>query len=309
MAKMGYPDVLFEDSKAEPRTAVTAAQRLISINGVDAVLGGMFSNTTLAIAPLAQANEVVLVTPTASLETIVGIGDHIFSIYPTDRYEGRLGAQTLLDAGYKRIGLFRQQMQVFDTMSQSFRETVLNGGASLSFDQVFPSKTRDFRLLIQKIGRVDCDVVYIAAYREEACNLIQQLREWNPNIRIHSQSTLFDPATLVQLGSRGENVIFSAPPFNDKTSSDQIEQFRQKYKDKYATLPSVWAAYGYDSMILMINALKMASNGEVSLNQVMTQSSLDGVTGRMFFNPDRTVNRTMALFEIKNGRFVRFEGY
>src|SRR6266568_1649198 len=41
----------FEDSKADPKTAVAAFNKLVGVNKVTAVIGDMFSSTTLAVAP------------------------------------------------------------------------------------------------------------------------------------------------------------------------------------------------------------------------------------------------------------------
>ena len=51
--------VIYEDSKGDPKEAVSALKKLIEINNVPAVLGDMLSATTLAMAPLANQNKVI----------------------------------------------------------------------------------------------------------------------------------------------------------------------------------------------------------------------------------------------------------
>src|SRR5262245_46156569 len=75
--------MIYEDTKADPKEAVAAFNKLANVNKVSAILGDMFSSTTLAIAPLAQQAGITLLTPTAADEKIPATGDLIFSIYPS----------------------------------------------------------------------------------------------------------------------------------------------------------------------------------------------------------------------------------
>ena len=81
--------VIYEDSQADPKVAVSAINKLINIDKVKIILGEMFSSVTLAIAPIAQKSQVVLISPTVSAEAVPNVGDYIFSIYPSDAYDGK----------------------------------------------------------------------------------------------------------------------------------------------------------------------------------------------------------------------------
>lgn len=55
--------IVVEDSQADPAKAVSAFNKLRSINAVPMVLGDMFSAGTLAIAPIAERNKIVILSP------------------------------------------------------------------------------------------------------------------------------------------------------------------------------------------------------------------------------------------------------
>ena len=59
-------EVIFEDSQALPRRAVPAFSKLASVDHVPAVVGDIVSASTLAMAPLAEEQKIVLVAPTSS---------------------------------------------------------------------------------------------------------------------------------------------------------------------------------------------------------------------------------------------------
>ena len=54
--------IVYEESGADAKTAVSAINKLINADKVPLIIGDMFSSTTLAIAPIAQKNKVVLLT-------------------------------------------------------------------------------------------------------------------------------------------------------------------------------------------------------------------------------------------------------
>src|ERR1700741_1202433 len=70
--------VLNEDDQGVASTAVSALQYLISAKGVRIVIGGTLSGTTLAMAPVAMQNKVVLLSPSAQSPKIAEAGDFIF---------------------------------------------------------------------------------------------------------------------------------------------------------------------------------------------------------------------------------------
>lgn len=47
-------EVVYEDDQGQPRTAVSAMQKLVSVDGVPVVLGSAASSVTLALCPIAQ---------------------------------------------------------------------------------------------------------------------------------------------------------------------------------------------------------------------------------------------------------------
>lgn len=296
--------LIVEDTSADPKTAVSAINKLISVDRVQAIAGDMFSNTTLAAAPVAQQNGVVLVTPTASLEDIVAVGDRIFSIYPSDRYEGALDAKEVNKDRKRNVAVFQQQLQVFDTMSSAFIETIKDAGGKIAYKEIFPTGTNDFRSLLTKHSAQPVDAVYIAAYKTEAYQLIKQIREAGLSAQIYSQSTLYDPQTLTALGSAADGIVFSAPFFNDQTSTPVIDRFRAAYKSKHGADANVWAAYGYDVAALLVQGIEKAKAGGKPLHLVMAEQKLDGVTGLTEFFPNRTANKSMQIFTIRDGRFV-----
>src|SRR5438552_4072539 len=85
--------VIFEDSTGDPKTAISAVQKLLKTDGVCAIVDNSNSSVTLAIAPVMEQNHTVLLVTGASSPKIAKAGDYIFRIWNSDALEGELIAK------------------------------------------------------------------------------------------------------------------------------------------------------------------------------------------------------------------------
>jgi branched-chain amino acid transport system substrate-binding protein len=102
----GQPiEVVYEDSQANPRLAVSAISKLISVDKVPAVVGDAVSATTLAMAPIAEETQVVLIAPLASAPAISDAGKFIYRVWPSDMLEGSEVSKWAHGQGYKCVSV------------------------------------------------------------------------------------------------------------------------------------------------------------------------------------------------------------
>ena len=60
------PVVIYEDDQGNANQAVSAFRKLIAVDHVECVIGGVMSSTAAPIAPIAQEKQVVLLSPAAT---------------------------------------------------------------------------------------------------------------------------------------------------------------------------------------------------------------------------------------------------
>jgi branched-chain amino acid transport system substrate-binding protein len=300
------PELFFEDSKADPKQAVSALQKLIGYQRVTAIIGDMFSSTTLAIAPIAQQGGVVLLTPTAAAVEIPATGDHIFTIYPTSAFEGEFIANHVVQLGITNCGVVVQNVQAAQEIADAFVRSINSRGGQILFVKEIPGGTRDFRSVIAAIRSENPSAIFVSAYAQEACLFIQQAREERLNWQFFSQSTLYDQKLLSSFGAALEGIQFSAPFFNDEADTPEIRAFRTAYKERFDSIPNVWAAYGYDAASALILAYRSAASKGTPLATSLSEIQMNGATGPLSFNPDRTAHRSMRIFTVQGSKFVPF---
>ena len=90
-------ELIFEDSTYNPTVGVTAINKLISIDGVKYVIGAQGSSVTLAIAPVAERNKVILITPSSQSDKISQAGDFIFRTQVNTAQDARFVSNYLIE--------------------------------------------------------------------------------------------------------------------------------------------------------------------------------------------------------------------
>lgn len=86
-----------EDTRCEPKEGVSAFSKLLAEQDIKIVLGGVCSSVTLAVAPLAERNHILLVSPASTNPKITSAGDFIFRVIPSDDLRGKVFAEYLFN--------------------------------------------------------------------------------------------------------------------------------------------------------------------------------------------------------------------
>jgi len=86
-------ELAVEDGQCTGNVANNAANKLINVDGVVAIIGGMCSAESSAITTLSEQAQVPLLSPASSAPSLTDAGDYFFRIYPSDAYQGVFAAE------------------------------------------------------------------------------------------------------------------------------------------------------------------------------------------------------------------------
>lgn len=94
--------LIIEDTETDPAKAAEAARKLIDIDKVQVIIGGVSSSETLAIAPYAEKSKVVMISPSSTNPKITEAGEYIFRVVPSDLLQGEAIAKLALAKNYAK---------------------------------------------------------------------------------------------------------------------------------------------------------------------------------------------------------------
>ena len=296
--------VVYEDSKGLPKDGVTALHKLITVNHVPAVIGGLFSSVTLAMAPVAETNHVVVLSPTSSAPSITHAGDYIFRNCASDVFEGKVMA----DAAYKRLGI-RDVAIVYinndygvgivDTFEKAF--TALGG--KILAEEAFSQGAVDFRAQLTKTAALHPDGVYIVGYKELG-NLLKQAYEMGLKTQFMSTVMFEDPDILAVAGKAADGVIYSARAYDPNGNNPVVRKFVADFNKRYGGIPDIFAAYAYDAARILVHAMKEGDTTADEIKRALYAiHDFPGVTGTTTFDKNGDVTQPAYLKTVKDGHF------
>lgn len=297
---------IYEDSQAQPREGVNAAQRLITVQGVPAIIGGVTSGVTLAVAPIAEQNEVVLISPTASSPELTTAGDYIFRNFPSDNYEGEVMADFLRDRGVQSVAIAQVQNDYGEGVSSVFAENLQADGGQIALHERYAQESTDFRDLISKLRAASPDAIYAIGYYTDVALLVRQAREAGIETPFYATTTVEDPQFLEIGGEAVEGVIYPlASAYSEESQEPAIQQFTRAFREMFEADPGFVAAQAYDCVYLIKQAIELGGGVTgAEIREGMAQiSDFEGASGTTTFDEHGDVRRDLTIKVVRDGAF------
>lgn len=290
-------EIIYEDSKAQPQQAVSAINKLVSADKVHIIIGDMFTSTTLAIAPIAENNNILLLSPTGSANEISKGKKQVFRIYPSEIEEGNT-----LGSFYKEK--FPNQKAAIIYANEDAMKNVVStiktnlGDTSIVFEAEFNKGIADFKTIISSIPK-SVNNVFIIGYINDAALFVKQSKEQNRNYSLLGISTLYDKQFIELTKNAAIGIYMTSPFFSVKSQNSNVNKFVAKYMEMYKKEPDVWAGYGYDAFNIIVKVLADSKSQNIEPYKAMELiKNYDGVTGITTINPDHSINKQFNIVQI-----------
>lgn len=301
--------IVFEDSKAEPKIAISAYEKL-KAEGIKIIIGPAASSEVLALAKNANSDKIILFSPSASAPAISDAGDYIFRNELSDNLgatkQGELAIQQL---GWKNIGVIYINNDYGVGVNQSFTKTVNELGGIIVFDKAYQPGLKDFKPLIADIDEKDLDGILIVAQAEYP-NVIKQIRERGLKIMIMATPVFENKDFVNQLGREySEGIVYAYyGGFDPSLEDKKIIAFNKKYKSLYSAQPSYYAALGYDNASIICDVLiKTKYNIDQVKDSLYRVKDFVGLTGTISIDKNGDVNKPIYLKVVNDLGFFLYK--
>lgn len=171
-------------------------------------------------------------------------------------------------------------------------------------------KQIDQRWLDQVVTAADdVDSIIILAKADDSAKIINAIRANQITKPIYGTDRA-GLKLLDELEPAFKKDVFIAQPFVFEVGSMDAYLFNKNYKQYYGKEPSIYAAFAYDGISLIAEAIQAAGK-DASRKSVKTwfdqrnseESAFNGITGKLFFDKNRSVQRTAVMNRISiNGQ-------
>ena len=291
--------LLVEDNQSRPEEAASSVTKLITQDGVVAVLGEVASRRTLAAAPVAQRYQIPLITSASTNEAVTKVGDYIFRICFIDPFQGEVLAKFAFnDLKARRAAVMKDITQDYsvgltDAVVKHF--TALGGQV---FDPIsYSGGDPDFRAVLTQIRSLKPDVIFVPGYYTEAAIIVRQARELGLTVPILGGDGWVGDA--LANGREALRNTFISNHYSGDNPAPVVQNFVAAYRAKFGREPDSLAALGYDSVKVLAEAITRAGGtGGAAIRNALATSNVAGVTGQLTIDANRNVSKPAVIQEV-----------
>lgn len=297
--------LFYEDSKADPKIALSAYRNLVTRHKLRAILGPFTSGETLALAPVAESDGVVILSTGASAPSITTAGDFTFRIVTSDLFDGDVVARFVkekLSLGRIAIAYVNNDygVGVREAFSRRFEEL----GGTIVIAEGYGANDPDYRTLLAKIKNASPEGLMLFGYKEMG-KILKEARELGLVTPVVSTGLFEDPDVLKTAGDAAEGIYYSFASYNPSSTDATIKNFVTSYNTAYHSEPDILAALGYDAVRVINEAYSVpAATGENIRDKLYSIQAFPGVTGDMSFDKNGDVTKPFGIKRVVNGRFT-----
>src|SRR5437867_4868373 len=300
--------VLTEDDQSKSEEASTAVTKLISQNGVLAVLGEVASSNSIAGADVCQSNKVPMITPSSTNPQVTRKGDYIFRVCFTDDYQGEnIARYAATQLHIKRAAILTDVKNEYSTGLTATIERVFTSlGGQIVGKQSYSNGDSDFRSQLTAIRTSNPEAIFVPGYYTDVGQIAIQARDLGMKQPLLGGDGWESPK-LIEIGGKAldgsmyTNHYFYADP------SPTVANFVQKYKERYGAIPDGMAALGYDAARVLADSIRRAKklDGPSVRDAIGATKGFQGVTGTITIGPERNaVGKKIIIEEVKGGQLT-----
>jgi branched-chain amino acid transport system substrate-binding protein len=258
------------DDQSDSELAPRLYERLISEEGVNAVMGPYGSTLTEAVAPVTERHRMVHISPLAATTSIWEQGrEYLFMVLPP----AELFLAGLIDLaderGLERIAIL-QEDQLFPRAAGSGAvELARERGMEIVLHETYPSGTDDFSGILRRVREGDAQVLGMAASAlDDFITVVRQMEAGDVDVAMFGTSGAVAEFQR-ELGDRAE-YAYGLSAWEPTVPISGAEEFAAAYEARFGRPPSFHAAGAYGSCQLFAEAVRSAG----SLDQEALRSAL-----------------------------------
>ncbi|MFP7297476.1 substrate-binding domain-containing protein [Neobacillus niacini] len=293
-------EFVVEDTETKPEVAVQKATKLLEEDKVDFLVGSSSSADTLAVLPLAEEYQKIMIVEPAAADSITGseFNKYIFRSARNSSQDAVAGAAAIAGDGVKIATLAPDYSFGRDGVA-AFKEAAEKLGADIVLEEYADPAATDFTSNIQKIIDAKPDYLFVVwAGANSPWKQISDMKVQDKGIKISTGAP--DIAALATMeplvGMEGFTVYYHDLPKNE-INDWLVAEHKKRFNGE---VPDLFTPGGMSAAISIVEALKK-TDGDADgdkLIETMEGMSFDSPKGKMTYRKDDH-QALQALYAIK----------
>ena len=300
-------ELLTEDTQCKPGESATVVNKLVSRDSVIAILGEVASTRSMEAAKICQDNKVPMISPSSTNPDVTKTGDYIFRVCFIDPFQGTVMANFATKTlKLKRVAVFTDVKSDYSKgLAKFFKAQFVANGGEIGTELDYNGGDKDFKAQLTSIKGANPDGVFVPGYYTEAALIAVQAKQLGLNIPLFGGDG-WESSKLTEIGGEAvEGDYFSthySPAVATEVSKKFVENFSKRWQGQ---TPDALAACGYDSALVLVDAIKRAgtTDGAKVRAAIAATKDFQAVTGKITINENRDASKSAVILKVEGGKF------
>lgn len=285
-------EIVFEDDGTNPANAASAAQKLINVEKVKAIITTT-SGTGNAVKPIATAAGIPHICICTDVRIVDNKTNFTYLVIP--ELEARAWADEVILSKPKKIAIIWQNHPGFAVIVEPLKKYLADAGVTVVFEEKYDPALKDFKTVIAKMSATKPDSYFIGGFPPSVDVLGKELK--TVGIKnyggIGTYAISPDPSTF-------EGAWFTDIALADPAFKVRFESAFPDVRFNARTAPE-----GYDALSILVNAFE---NSTEPAQYIGAMTGYDGKVGKATKAVDSGVfNAPVGIWKIQNGQAVQIK--
>ncbi len=288
-----------KDDQSLLSKAEEVAKDLVRSRSADVFIGPLTSTATLVVSPAIEASGKPLVTATETSIAHNGSNSHFFRSPASDPHQAALLAQfTFETLGKKKIAIiYQKDSQYSRQMKQSYEKEFRKLGGYITATEFFVEGVSDFTANLAKIKKQKPGAVFAPIFASDAARVVTQAKKVGLTTTFVGVTSWDSPKLHAAASKAAISGHYFPAHFSIDDPDERIQSFVLSYRRRFGQIPNVYAAMGYDALLLITEAYKRANTSrtnpfEKSLANI---SFASGLYDTPSMDSQRNTRRAMSI--------------
>ena len=311
------------DNKSDASEAFTLATKLMTSDGVVAVLGPATTGNFKAVIPVAEQNKILVASGSATGDDVTvefnedgeveydengkptTLKEYAFRICFNDSFQGTAMAKFAANNlnATKAVVIADNSSDYGKGLAKAFIETFTEGGGTIVSEESYVAKDTDFSATITKLTGMDFDVIFIPGYYEEVGLIIKTARAQGIDCPILGADGFDSPELINLAGADALNNVYFCNHYSSLSEDPTVTSFIEAFKAEYNAEPDAFNALGYDLAKFVCDAIGRADEltGEAVKTALENTENFTGVTGSFTIDECHNPVKSLVVISLENG--------
>ena len=301
-------DIIYYDDESNPKRAAQLAERLISQDGVEFMLGPYSSGLTKAMAPVTEKYGVPMVEANGASRSLFTKGyKYLFAVLAPANLYLDVAIRTAVELnGGKPVNIAMAFEQ--DAFSQDVRLGIVDAaedtGSKIVIDDKLPKELNDMAATLAKVKAIKPDVLVVSGHTKGALTAIRQIAEMQVDVPMLAM-THCDAAKLSKQHGKNAQYALCASQwhktltYKDKWFKDGMT-YDKDFTEMFGYAPPYQAAESSAALLVFKDAFERANSfDQKKVRDALAATDMQTFYGNIKFAPGgQNVSKPMVLFQV-----------